>query len=685
MDTLREADLRGHSSGNQIELTFPAGKKWFELSVARKASLPHEEQRFIMLSRDITARRQADEKLQLSATVFTHAREGITITDADARILDVNTAFTQITGYERDEVLGQNPRILNSGRQPPGYYAEMWQSLLDKGYWHGEIWNRRKTGDEYAEMLSITAVDNPATGSRHYVGLFTDISESKAHQQQLEHIAWYDILTDLPNRILFADRLQQAMAQAQRRNRQLAVIYLDLDGFKAINDRYGHSVGDTLLISVAQRLKSVLREGDTLARLGGDEFAAILVDIDHSKDCLPVLKRMLHAAADPVVVENSILRASASIGFTLFPADDADADQLLRHADQAMYVAKQQGKNCFHRFDVIQDAEQQQRRETLERIQEALNRNEFMLYYQPRVNMKTGQIVGAEALIRWQHPERGLLPPAEFLPIIEGRPLGVSVGAWVIRTALAQSAAWQRQGLDLTVSVNVAAHQMQQPDFTEHLRTMLAAHPEVDPTRLELEVVETSLLEDMAHACDVIDSCRELGVRFALDDFGTGYSSLTYLKQLPADVLKIDQSFVRDMLTDPDDLAIVEGVLGLASAFRRGAVAEGVETVEHGAMLIPMGCDQGQGYGIARPMPAGELPAWIKGWQPPAAWRDWRDRVIKPESLPLLFAMVEHRNWVVALRSYVRNERKNPPATSRHACRFGIWHDQDGAARYGHH
>ena len=685
IDALREASQHGYSSGQQIELALPQGKRWFELSVARKAVLPQEQARFIVLSRDITARKLAEEKLQISATVFTHAREGITITDGDGKILDVNAAFTQITGYSRDEVLGQNPRILNSGRQPPEYYAGMWQSLQEKGHWTGEIWNRRKNGEVYAEMLSITAVDNAATGTRHYVGLFTDISDIKAHQQQLEHIAQYDILTDLPNRMLFADRLQQAMAQAQRRNNQVAVVYLDLDGFKAINDRHGHSVGDTLLIAVAQRIKAVLREGDTLARLGGDEFAAILVDLDNGKECLPVLKRMLHAAADPVAVDDSLLRVSASIGYTLFPQDNVDADQLLRHADQAMYVAKQQGKNCSHRFDVIQDVVQQSQRESLEHIRSALDHHEFVLYYQPRVNMKTGQVVGAEALIRWQHPERGLLLPGEFLPIIEDRPLGVAVGDWVMRTALAQLAAWQAQGLDLAISVNVAARQMQQLDFVDHLRAMLAVYPEVDPARLELEVLETTLLEDMTHACNVINGCRELGVRFALDDFGTGYSSLTYLKRLPADVLKIDQSFVRDMLTDPDDLAIVEGVLGLASAFRREAVAEGVETVEHGAMLIPMGCELAQGYGIARPMPAGELPGWIRRWQPAAAWTTWHDRIVHPEALPLLFAVVEHRNWIMALRAFLRGERKQPPALSQHGCRFGLWHDHEGLARYGHH
>lgn len=683
LTALREAAESGYSSGRQIELSLPQGARWFELSVAKKATLPSLPPHFIVLSRDITARKLVEEKLQLSATVFTHAREGITITNAQGTILDINEAFTQITGYSRDEVIGQNPRLLNSKRQPPEFYAAMWQSLLEKGHWSGEVWNKRKNGELYAEMLSITAVDNPETGTRHYVGLFSDISDSKAHQQQLEHIAQYDILTDLPNRMLFADRLLQAMAQTQRRNNQLAVFYLDLDGFKAINDNHGHNVGDSLLITVAQRIKAVLREGDTLARLGGDEFAAILVDINGSLDCLPVLNRMLHAAAEPVVVDHTLLRVSASIGYTLFPKDNVDADQLLRHADHAMYIAKQQGKNCYHRFDVAQDALQQCERESLERIRLALDQNEFTLYYQPRVNMKTGEVVGAEALIRWQHPERGLLPPSEFLPIIEDRPLAVDIGDWVIRTVLAQMALWQQSGLNLVLSINIAARQMQQLNFAQHLQSLLAKHPELSPARLELEVLETSLLEDMAHACNVMNDCRELGIRFALDDFGTGYSSLTYLKRLPADVLKIDQSFVRDMLSDPDDLAIVEGVLGLASAFGREAVAEGVESIDHGAMLIPMGCEMAQGYGIARPMPADDLPTWIHRWQPDKTWTIWRNRMVSPEALPLLFAVVEHRNWVLALHAFIKGERKHPPVLDQHACRFGLWHDTRGCERYG--
>ncbi len=663
-----------------MEVRTADGSVWLSVSAT---PLNHPRYGVVMAYVDVTEQRQSETRLSLAASVFTHAREGITITDATGNILDVNKAFSEITGYAREEVLGRNPRLLNSGQQPPEYYAEMWRALLEQGHWYGEVWNRRKNGELYAQMLNISAVHDANGQPQHYVGLFTDITEIKAHQQQLEYIAQYDMLTDLPNRMLFADRLQQAMAQALRRSNQLAVVYLDLDGFKAINDGYGHKTGDDLLVTVSQRMKSVLREGDTLARLGGDEFAAILVDLEVGMDCQPVLSRMLSAAADPVMVGDSILRVSASIGFTIYPQDPVDADLLLRHADQAMYMAKQQGKNCCYRFDVVRDVVKQNQRDTLEHIRRALDSNEFVLYYQPRVNMKTGEVIGAEALIRWRHPERGLLLPGEFLSIVEGRPLSIDLGEWVIKTALAQMAGWHTQGLEISVSVNIAARQLQQVDFVSRLQALLHTYPEVDPSMLELEVLETSLLEDMTHATEVINGCRELGVHFALDDFGTGYSSLTYLKRLPADVLKIDQSFIRDMLSDPEDLAIVEGVLGLATAFRRGAVAEGVETVEHGEMLIPMGCELAQGYGIARPMPPSELPGWVQTWRPDAAWADWQGRAACPESLPMLFAIVEHRNWLQSLTAYLRDECKALPVMDEHICRFGFWHDHEGRQHFG--
>lgn len=563
----------------------------------------------------------ADERLQLAATVFSHAREGIMIVDAVDIIIDVNDMFTEITGFSREEALGQHPRaLLNSGRHGDDFYAARRRTLKATGTWSGEIWNRRKNGEVFAEMLTISAVRDAEGRTQSYVALFTDITPMKDYQRQLEQIAHFDALTGLPNRVLLADRLQQALTQCVRRERLVAVVYLDLDGFKAVNDTHGHGLGDELLVALAQRMKAALRDGDTLARIGGDEFVAVLVDLDCVQDADPVLDRLLRAAAAPIALAATTLQVSASIGVTVYPQDDSEVDQLLRHADQAMYVAKQAGKNRFHRFDVAQDTAVKTQRESLDHINRALEHQELVLYYQPKVNMKTGAIIGAEALIRWQHPQRGLLSPAAFLPVIENHPVSEAIGEWVIDTALRQMVRWKAAGLDLKVSVNIGARQLQHAGFALRLTQLLGRYPGVQPEALELEILETSALEDLAQVYQAILTCQTLGVRFALDDFGTGYSSLTHLRHLPAEVIKIDQSFVRDMLHDSNDLAIVRGVIGLASAFGRQVIAEGVETAEHGVQLLALGCEFAQGYGIARPMPAADMPAWVAGWRPDAAW-----------------------------------------------------------------
>ena len=562
-------------------------------------------------------------ELALAASVFAHAGEAISITDAAGTIIDVNDTFTKTTGYSREEIIGKNSRILQSGRQSPEFYVDMWQALVKKGYWYGEIWNRRKSGELYAEMKTISAVRDENNVITHYVSLCTDITLLKEHQDQLERIIHYDMLTKLPNRSLFADRLSQAMLRCNRHDQSLAVVFLDLDGFKNVNDAYGHDMGDDLLIALSRRMKDVFRDGDTLARIGGDEFVAVITNLEKVEDCEPVLERILLAASGPVVLGDAALKVSASIGVTFYPQDSVDAGQLVRHADQAMYVAKELGKNRYHLFDTAQDDAIKEQQKKLAAIRIALDNHQFVLYYQPKVNMRTGAVTGVEALIRWQHPERGLLNPMEFLPVIENHTMNIEMGEWVIDTAISQISQWQEMGLNLAIitSVNISAVQLQQPDFAEKLATLLAAHPDVKPHYLELEVLETSVLDDVQHVSDVMDACIELGVNFALDDFGTGYSSLTHLRRLPAHLIKIDQSFVRDMLVDADDFAIVEGVIGLAKPFKRDVIAEGVETIEHGTALLQLGCELAQGYGIARPMPASDVPTWINNWKPDVSWQ----------------------------------------------------------------
>ena len=562
-------------------------------------------------------------ELALAASVFTHARECIIITDADATIIDVNDTFIHITGFSREEAIGQNARMLQSGRQSRDFYIVMWHALLTDGYWSGELWNRRKNGEMYAEMKTISAVQNKHGIITHYVSLGNDITPMKKHQDQLEWLANYDVLTSLPNRTLLADRLGQAMVQSQRHHNSVAVVFLDLDSFKDINDSHGHDVGDELLIIVSRHMKKALREGDTLARIGGDEFVAVLADLASVEDYEPVLERFLLAASQPITVGEVVIKVSASIGVTLYPQDNVDADLLMRHADQAMYVAKELGKNRYHFFDTVQDNALKVKMENLKTIRSALDNHQFVLYYQPKVNMRTGLVMGIEALIRWQHPERGLLNPIEFLPVIEKNPMIIEMGEWVIDTALTQISQWQAVGIDLpiSISVNIAPIQLRQPYFAERLATLLSAHPDVEPRYLELEVLETSALDDFQHVSTIMDACIKLGVNFALDDFGTGYSSLTHLRRLPARLIKVDQSFVRDMLVDADDLAIVEGAIVLVKTFKREVIAEGVETIEHGTALLQLGCELAQGYGIARPMPASDVPAWISDWKPDGGWQ----------------------------------------------------------------
>ncbi|WP_018947094.1 EAL domain-containing protein [Thioalkalivibrio sp. AKL17] len=625
-------------------------------------------------------RSEAEDRLMQAASVFHHANEGILITDPQGRILDVNAAFSRITGYRREEVLGRNPSMLQSGKHDEAFYADLWQTLRAEGSWSGEVWNRRKDGELYAEMLTISAVRDGEGAIQRYVGLFSDITPLKEQQRQLEYMAHFDALTELPNRVLLADRLHQAMAQVARRERQLALVYLDLDRFKEINDDHGHEVGDRMLVALAERLKGCLREGDTLARLGGDEFVAVLPDLPDVESAQPLLQRLRETASRPVHDGRHHLQVTASLGVSLYPqAEPVDADQLLRQADQAMYQAKLAGGDRYHLFDVASDRNLRDQNEALEAIRQGLANDEFVLFYQPKVSMRSGELVGAEALIRWQHPEHGLRPPGAFLPQLEGHPLMVELGNRVIEMALAQIEQWREQGRPLTVSVNVDALQLSDPDFIAGLRAALARHPRAQPGDLELEVVETSALQDITHVSSLIEECRELGVRFSLDDFGTGYSSLSYLKRLPVETLKIDQSFVRDMLYDPDDLSILHGIIGLAGSFQREVLAEGVETELHGEMLLQLGCEMAQGYAIARPMPADQLLSWQAQWQPHASWT--QATPVANELRPMLFGIVTHQAWVSSLQEFLQDRAAQPPEPDPRRCPFGRWlhaHDPDG-------
>lgn len=532
----------------------------------------------------------------------------------------INDKFCAISGYTREELLGSNHNIIKSDEHSKDFFKAMWKVISSGKTWHGEIKNTRKSGGHYWVKTTIVPTLDSKGKPYQYVAIRTEITEQKNVEEKLNRIAYHDLLTDLPNSVRLSEYLSQAIMKGQLSNKSVAVARLDLDGFKSVNDIFGHLAGDELLVAMSKHMQSALREGDMLSRIGGDEFIAIIVDLKNSRDSKPVLERLLQATNKPIILNGIEIRLSSSIGVTHYPLDGSTAEQLIRRADHAMYQAKQAGKNRYYLFDIAQDQALHIQRQRIADVRLALQRREFVLHYQPKVNMRTGQVIGLEALIRWQHPVQGMVPPLEFLPAIEGHSISLELGEWVINAALCQIKQWQDRDLNIPISVNISAYQLTQIDFSERLAILLNANPEVNPSKLELEILETTALSDMAQVSATMHKCHKLGVCFSLDDFGTGYSSLTYLRRLPAHLIKIDQSFVRDMLEDTDDLAIVAGVIGLAKSFHREVIAEGVETIAHGAELLRLGCDLAQGYGIARPMPASDIAQWISTWTPDPSW-----------------------------------------------------------------
>ena len=626
---------------------------------------------------DITEKQIAEEKLQLSAKVFSETHEGITITDTKGIIIDVNPAFCKITGYSREEVIGQNPSILSSGKQSPDFYSEMWQTLNKYGHWQGEVWNRKKEGTLYAELLTISSLFDEEGNILYYVGIFSDITRSKKQQETLEQMAHYDVLTKLPNRVLLADRFTLALAHSKRQETLLAVCFLDLDNFKPVNDMYGHETGDQLLIEVAERIKSNIKIEDTVSRLGGDEFALLLGDIESFPQCELMLKHILESLAQPYVIDEQPHFISASIGVSLYPMDDADFDTLLRHADQAMYQAKLAGRNRYFLFNAKQARINVERQIRLKEVKKALVNSELSLYYQPKVNMATGNVFGAEALIRWNHPEKGLIPPIEFLPIIEETELEIQISNWCINEVLRQLDRWKEQGIELEVSVNISSYHLQSPSFVADLEKNLALYSKVHSKYLQLEILESSALGDLHAISSIIKTCiNALGVNVALDDFGTGYSSLTHLRHLSAQTIKIDQTFVRDILVDPNDLAIIDSIIGLASSFNRKVIAEGVETTDHGLMLLIMGCNEAQGYGIARPMPVTKIPDWLSSYIPNQEWIACANKVRTIKENKIKLFRLTLAQWQKLFENKLQSSPGSTeqwPILKRTNCHCGIW------------
>jgi len=558
------------------------------------------------------ARIDERHRLGLAALVFSDVSDGIVVTDARSRILDVNPSFCRITGFSREEVIGRNPSMMKSDRHDTTFYASMWKSLNVDGRWQGEIWDRRKTGEVYAKFLSISTIRDSLGTVTHYVGIFSDISRAKTTEEQLERATHFDGITGLPNRVLFRERLRQALTRASLENSMLAVLFLDIDDFQRINDGLGHHAGDELLDCVGERIAGLLRDTDTVARLSEDEFAIVLSGVDDATNVAVVARKVLEAFSDPFQISEQDVFATASVGVALFPDDAGDIENLLRDADTAMYHAKHEGRNTYRFFSTEMHARAAQH-VTLEcDLRRANENHEFVVHYQPRVDVESGEVCGAEALIRWQHPRLGLVPPARFIPIAEQTRLIVPIGEWVLREAWRQARAWIDDGLgELQVAVNLSAAQFDQRDLARTIGNVLT-ETQLPPALLEIELTESIAMRNPEATIETLLELRAMGVRAAIDDFGTGYSSLSYLKRFPIDALKIDRSFVRDLVVDPDDANIARAIIGLAHNLRLRVVGEGVETQAQLRVLVENGCDEIQGYLTGRPMTADKLRSLVR-------------------------------------------------------------------------
>ena len=558
------------------------------------------------------ARRHAvDAQIKLLASVFEHSGEAILITDAHNRIVEVNPSFTQLTGYAIDEVRGENPKMLASGRNAPESYATMWSSIRDHGFWQGELWDRHKDGHVYPKWLTISTIRDKAGGVSHYVGSFTDITERKASEERIHYLAHHDALTKLPNRAQLQGRLEQAIAMARRDKQRVAVMFIDMDHFKHINDSLGHHVGDGLLIEVAERLRQSVRDSDVVARLGGDEFVVVLVNVE-CDTVSTVIGKILKLLGSVYLINDHELHSTPTVGISLFPDDGDDVETLMKNADTAMYFAKAAGRNTYQFFTAEMNAAATERVVLEASLRHAIEREELLLHYQPQIDVATGRPCGVEALVRWLHPEKGMIPPLKFIPVAEETGLIVQLGEWVLDTALGELARWRAAGIsDVRMAINLSAHQLRDPQLVKRIAALMSLH-NLGKGDLELEITESVAMKNPENTIVLLTELRRLGIELAIDDFGTGYSSLAYLKQLPLDRIKLDRSFVMDIENDPNDAAISAATISLAHSLGLSVVAEGVETASQFDFLKALECDVVQGYFFSRPVAAAEAEAFLR-------------------------------------------------------------------------
>ena len=583
-----------------------------EVEITSRLLSSDDDRTELLLVHDPHVKQMAAHHFSLSAELFEASNQAIAVTDAECHVVAVNPAFTRITGYGRDEVIGKNPRLLSSGRHDRAFYEAMWGGIRNQGHWQGEIWNRRKNGEVYPEWLTVSAVKNSRGEIVQYVGMFSDISERKAAEARIEYLAHYDPLTGLPNRTLLQDRFTLAIAQAKRSHRRVGVLFLDLDRFKKVNDTLGHSAGDSVLQQTAHRLRGCLRQADFVARQGGDEFIAIISDLDMIHDAAHVAQKIIKAMGRAMEVHGHEIHMSPSIGISIYPDDGNNIEALLKNADIAMYQAKNAGRNNYQFFaqEMNESAFEHLAFETS--LRRALDNQEFVLHYQPQIDIASGRITGAEALIRWRHPDLGMVSPAQFIPVAEESGLIVPISTWVLQQACAQAATWRKVlSAPLRVGINVSALQFRHRDFVE-LVTDTIDQSGIEASALELELTESVVMHDADSVIAKLLALQEVGVGLAIDDFGTGYSSLSYLKRFPIDRLKIDQSFVSDIGRNSDSEAIIQAIISMAHSLRLQTLAEGVETVEQFNFLRDHGGEEVQGYLFSRPIPSDDLHDLIR-------------------------------------------------------------------------
>jgi len=600
-------------AGEATDIEIPHGDGSWGVAEMRVAQTEWEgADAYVAMLSDVTARKRAEKQMLLADKVFQNTQEGIVVTDAGGVIVSVNPAFTAVTGYRPEEVLGSNPKLLKSGRHDAEFYRAMWAEIARNGQWQGEIWNRRRNGEIYPEWMNISAVQGSDGEAVYYVAVFSDISIVKQNEERLHRLAHYDALTGLPNRVLFADRLRQALVQAQRAETVVGLLFLDLDRFKRVNDTLGHRAGDQLLQDVAARLRAAVRAQDTVSRLGGDEFTVILPDLRSAAGAANVADKIIDALAMPFAIQHQDVFVTPSIGIALYPLTGDDAETLIKHADLAMYQAKEQGRNNYQFFRPGHDAASREIFELEHGLRHALERGEFHLVYQPEIEIETGRVVTVEALLRWRHPTRGDIPPAEFIPVAEDSGLIGAIGEWVLREACTESKRWQDAGLaPVRIAVNLSVRQLRNVRFAETVAEILD-DTGLDAEWLEVELTESMLMQHAQEMLGILWQLRSIGVRLSIDDFGTGYSSLNYLKRLPVDTLKIDRSFIEGLGSDINDQAISNAIIALANSLKLRVVAEGVETEEQLWFLRDHNCCDAQGFFFSRPVDGERLAALLR-------------------------------------------------------------------------